>query len=132
MRRLGVIWLIIGGAACAAQSAALPPPVVEPTPIEEAGPESYAAVQEFFIRKREQVFACYSATLGNASKKQPVQVQLALAVQPTGQAENVRIAETTLASRPLEDCIVAAVSRWQFPAPTQRIEVTYTYELNPK
>ncbi len=118
--------------ACGGAEVAAPPPAATPAP--SAAPEEYAAVQSYLGHKRAQVFVCYANAVENReiADKAEGQVKLALAVLPSGAAENVRVAGSTLKAKTVEDCVVAMVSRWTLPAPSRRIELTYTYEFKPE
>ena len=126
MRMLALLALgACGGAEVAAAPARAPA---------TAPPEEYAAVQEYLARKRPAIFTCYANAMENRElgEKAEGQVQLALAVLPSGASENVRVASSTLKSKGVEACIVGLVAKWKLPAPSQRIELTYTYELKPE
>jgi hypothetical protein len=124
------LWALFLLGACAAAPVAATRPAVAPT---GADPADYAAVHDFLTRKRPQVVMCYATAVENReiSDKAQGQVQLWLAVLPSGASEGTRVASSTLKSKSVEDCIVGLVGRWTFPAPRQRIELTYTYELAP-
>jgi hypothetical protein len=130
--RAFTLLLLLG--ACGGAHTAAPPPAAAPAQSGTASPEEYTAVQTFFAKKRAQVFTCYANAIENRelSDKASGRVKVALSVLPSGTAANVRVAETTLSSKPVEDCIAGMVSRWQLPAPSQRIEFVYTYELKPE
>jgi TonB family protein len=116
--------------ACGGAEVAAPPPATAPA--KTADPEEYAAVQQFMARKRPQVLMCYANAIENReiSEKAKGRVKVSLAVLPSGTAADVQVADSTLKAKSVEDCIAAMVARWYFPTPSQRIELTYTYEFS--
>jgi hypothetical protein len=126
MRMLALLAL----GACGGAEAVAPPPAAPPAQA-AATPEEYQAVQSFMSRKRPQVVFCYATAIENREIPETAhgRVTLALAVLPSGSAEGVRVSDSTLKAKPVEDCIVGLVGKWTFPAPSQRLELTYTYEL---
>jgi hypothetical protein len=130
--RVRVLVLIALG-ACGGAAVSAPPPAAAKAP-QATDPDEYAAVQSFLTRKRPVVGMCYATAVENReiSDKATGQVELALAVLPSGAAEGVRVANSTLKAKGVEACIVGLVSKWTLPAPSQRIELTHTYEFKPE
>ena len=112
-----------------ASSAPAPGPGVAAS---NADPAAYSALTEFFAKKRPIVSQCYGTAIENRELKEDAKgrVKLALTVMPSGQAKDVRVAETTLSSKPVEDCVVALVQKWTLPAPDRPIQFLYTYEFS--
>ncbi len=97
-----------------------------------ADPAAYAAVSEFFGKKRPYVSQCYGNAITNRELKEDAKgrIRLALHVLPGGRAEDVRVVETTLQSKPVEDCVVKLVQSWTLPSPDRPLDFLYTYEFS--
>ena len=97
-----------------------------------ADPAAYAAVSDFFAKKRPYVSQCYGNAITNRELKEDAKgrIRLALKVLPGGQAQDVRVVETTLNSKPVEDCVVKLVQGWTLPSPDRSIDFLYTYEFS--
>jgi len=128
------ILALIALGACGGAEVAAPPVKTAASPAGAGDPEEYEAVRRTMTRKRPLVAMCYATAIENREIAPTAagQVKLALAVLPSGAAEGVRVADSTLKAKGVEDCIVALVSRWTLPAPSQRLELTYTYEFKPE
>src|SRR5215813_6320943 len=117
------------GGAKSEQAAAPAAPAVSGA---AADPAAYAAVSDFFARKRPFVSQCYGDAITNRDLKEDAkgQIRLGLRVLTSGKAENVRVVETTLNSKPVEDCVVKLVQNWTLPAPDRPLDFLYTYEFS--
>ena len=127
-------WLVCAAlvAACGGGAQKVEAPVPAAAAPSGADPEAYAAVAEVFGKKKPQVSQCYANAIENRELADSAKgrVKLALTVLPSGQAQNVRVAETTLNSKAVEDCVVAMVQKWPLPAPAQPLDFLFTYEFS--
>ena len=96
--------------------------------------EAYAELSEFFARKRPHVTQCYDTAFADVepAKRSSGHVTVTLDVLPSGRAENVRLAESTLRSEPVETCVLALVSRWSLPRPAEPMAFTFSYQFRPQ
>jgi outer membrane biosynthesis protein TonB len=78
------------------------------------------------------VSQCYGNAITNRELKEDAKgrIRLALHVLPGGRAEDVRVVETTLNSKAVEDCVVKLVQSWTLPSPDRPLDFLYTYELS--
>ncbi len=124
-----------GGGGAPAPPTATPPP---PAPAQEGDTsvdtEAYAEISAFFARKRPQVTQCYNNAFADVDpgKRGKGYVTLIMEVLPSGKAENVRVAQSTLKSEAVETCLVGLVSRWILPRPAERMTFTFSYEFTPE
>ncbi len=112
-----------------------PPAPLVSSPVEaEPATEAYAQVSAFFDRRRPAVSQCYADALvgGKLAERARGYVTVALVVPPSGKPENVRIADSTLKSEAVEDCIVALVGRWLLPQPSETIDFSFSYNFQPE
>ena len=127
-----LLWLLAGLAAC---GGAKTEPAAAPQAAEvqkSTDPAAYAAVAEAFAKKRPNVSQCFanavaSKELGENAKGR---IRLALMVLPSGRPENVRVADSSLGSKTVEDCVVATVQKFTLPAPAQPLDFVFTYEFS--
>jgi TonB family protein len=94
-------------------------------------PEIYEDVTNAFRRKGAAVSRCWSDAVaaGKISKKQGGRVMLSLTILPDGKTKDVKIAESTLKSEPVEACVVGLVSGWEVPAPGSTMQFSFSYQF---
>lgn len=99
----------------------------------EPAPELTAASFRSFTRTRSgEVRRCYEAAL---AKDQALRgkVTLRFAILPSGAVSEVRVARSTLRSRPVSTCLVAVVRGWKTPfRPPEPVDVEYPIDLRPR
>lgn len=129
--RAMILALAVAAACGAAQTEQAAAPAA-PAASGAADPAAYAAVSDFFAKKRPYVSQCYGNAITNRDLKEDAKgrIRLALKVLPSGQAQDVRVVETTLQSKPVEDCVVKLVQNWTLPAPDRPLDFLYTYEFS--
>lgn len=126
-------WMVCAAlvAACGgAQKEQAPAPRAE---VEKStDPAAYAAVAEAFKKKRPNVSQCFASAVASKELSETAtgRVKLALTVLPSGQPENVRVAESSLGSKTVDDCVVALVQKWSLPAPAQPLDFIFVYEFS--
>jgi TonB family protein len=130
-------WLalsIVLGAGCGgAQTSSTAPPPAPPAVAEKSSdPAAYAAVADAFSRKRPNVSQCFANAVASKELSETAhgRVKLALTVLPSGQPDNVRVAESSLGSKTVEDCVVALVQKWSLPPPAQPLDFVFIYEFS--
>jgi hypothetical protein len=131
MRAMILVFAV--GAACGgAQTEQAAAPAAPAASGAAADPAAYAALSDFFAKKRPYVSQCYGNAITNRELKEDAKgrIRLALRVLPSGQAQDVRVVETTLSSKPVEDCVVKLVQSWTLPAPDRPLDFLYTYEFS--
>jgi TonB family protein len=132
-------WLalsIVLGAGCGgAQTSTSPVPQRSTAPAvseKSSDPAAYAAVADAFSRKRPNVSQCFANAVASKELSETAhgRVKLALTVLPSGQPDNVRVAESSLGSKTVEDCVVALVQKWSLPPPALPLDFVFTYEFS--
>ena len=129
-------WLalsIVLGAGCgAAQTPPAPPPPAPAVAERSSDPAAYAAVADAFSRKRPNVSQCFANAVASKELSETAhgRVKLAMTVLPSGRPENVRVAESSMGSKTVEDCVVALVQKWSLPAPAQPLDFVFIYEFS--
>jgi len=122
-----------GGAQSPAPAAPAPAPAPEQSEEPTVSTETYAAISAYFGRHQTTVSMCYADALTN-KKVDPTArgyVTVALAVPPNGRPQNVRVAEDTLGSEAVGECIVKLVQTWLLPKPATTIDFTFSYNFVP-
>lgn len=81
-------------------------------------------------KNRGQIVYCYERGL----QTQPQiggRVAIDFVIGPNGRVSKANVAQSTLASRSVEGCIVARMKTWQFPKPVGKVnvDVLYPFEL---
>jgi TonB family protein len=130
MRRL--LLLVAGLAACGGAKTESAAPVATAEVQKSTDPAAYAAVAEAFAKHRPNVSQCFANAVAQKELDDSPhgRVKLALTVLPSGRPENVRVAESSLNSKSVEDCVVATVQKWSLPAPAQPLDFLFTYEFS--
>jgi hypothetical protein len=118
----------------AAPAAAPAPPASAASPAAGAtAPQE--AVGKVAAEHAAEIRACYERELAVDPQLQG-KVALRWVIQDDGSAADVRVHEpgTTLRSRKVQDCMVARVGGWRFPAPGpgRTLAVTYPWSLRPQ
>jgi outer membrane biosynthesis protein TonB len=135
--KLAGVGLSLGTVVAGCGGAQTPPPAPAPVVVESAAsvdPQAYAELSAFFARKRPHVSQCYANAFAQVEPQQrgAGYVTVAMDVLPSGRAENVRVADSTLKSAEVEGCVTALVSRWILPQPAQRMAFTFSYDFKPE
>lgn len=81
-------------------------------------------------RNRGQIVYCYEKGL----QSQPNiggRVAVSFVINPNGRVSTASVAQSSIASRVVENCIVSRMKTWQFPRPVGRVnvDVLYPFEL---
>src|SRR3954464_11961453 len=79
-------------------------------------PERQDAIERLFSRKAGDLQACWSEEYEkNHNRKLEGDVTVQLTVAPSGQANDVKVINSTLQNQDIESCVVKAVGSWSFP-----------------
>jgi TonB family protein len=79
---------------------------------------------------------CYQNATKALPEDQPLvgEVDIGLAVMPTGAVQNVRVSRNTTGSNDLGNCVLATASQWTFPPhnESEPIEFVYPFRFGPR
>lgn len=127
----------------------LPPdaPVAEPAPLDATGagdaassdpgsdaPEAASSAADLarhlarlVVQSASRMDRCYQNATKALPADQPLsgEVDIGLAVMPTGQVQNVRVVRNTSGSNDLAACVQAGVASWSFPPHTESEPVEF-------
>ena len=90
------------------------------------------AVRRVIREHQPEVSACYEEGLSR-DRNLRGQADVRFLVGPRGQVEDAEVFSSTLGDRTVEDCIIGAMRRWEFPRPRPRgrsVLLTYPYILS--
>lgn len=92
-------------------------------------PETFDKIKEALDAKRLVVSRCLSDAqlAGQASKSARGKVVLEFVVTPGGKAKDLKVQESSVGSKSVEDCVVAHVQDIGFPDVPKDVEYSYTY-----
>lgn len=92
-------------------------------------PETMDDIQRRFERKRTSVSRCLSAAVDakELPKNSRGRITLNVTIQPGGKAGDVKIANSTLDSPLLTECVIGKVREIIFPEVPQAYPTSYTY-----
>lgn len=97
-------------------------------------PEKLDEIQRTFNMKRPAVSRCYSTAVEEErlDRQAKGRITLSMTITPAGRPQNVRISETTLKSKVVEECVVETVSGWELPQPEAATEFSFSYDFEPE
>ncbi len=97
-------------------------------------PEKLDELNACFVRKRPSVARCYSEAVesGKLDKKAKGRVTVEMVVSADGKPKKVRIAQDTLNSPDLEDCIKTTIASWEIPGPGMDTDFSFSYDFEPE
>jgi hypothetical protein len=79
-------------------------------------PERQDAIERVFARKATELQGCWAAEYEKThNRKVEGDVSIALEIQPSGSAQNVRITKSTINNANIESCVTAQIGNWSFP-----------------
>jgi hypothetical protein len=92
-------------------------------------PETFDRINEALDGKKLVVSRCLSdaVTAGQADKGARGKVTLEFVVAPGGKAKDVKVQQSTVKNKAVEDCVVAKVEEIGFPDVPKDVEYSYTY-----
>jgi hypothetical protein len=83
---------------------------------EAISPERQDAIERLFTRKATELQDCWTREYEKThNRKIEGDVTVALEIQPSGSAQNVRILKSTLNNADIESCVTAQIGGWSFP-----------------
>ena len=86
------------------------------------------AVKKYVSRKKGQIKSCYEAQLKVRSDLAG-KVEIVWTVHPDGSVSGVSVVSNTTGDKPLEECIIRRIKRWQFPEQDEEVEITYPFNF---
>jgi hypothetical protein len=92
-------------------------------------PETMDDIQRRFERKRTSVSRCLSAAVDakELPRNSRGRITLNVTIQPDGKASDVKVANSTLDSPLLTECVIAKVREIIFPEVPQAFPTSYSY-----
>ena len=92
-------------------------------------PETMDRIKEVLDSKRLTMSRCLSDAVigGNASKNARGGVTIEFVIQTDGKPKNVKVAKSTINSKPVEECVVGKVEQIAFPEVPKDLPWSYTY-----
>ena len=92
-------------------------------------PEKMDEINRLLDRKRPTVSRCLTMVVDNKElpKGSRGKMTLGITVTPAGKASPVKVINSTLESKTLEDCVIGKVQEIQFPQIPSKYETTYSY-----
>lgn len=128
---VGVSWL-----GCATDPAGEHVRVVRPPEqIAEAGgiaPDKQAEIQLLLQQREPSTTKCYSDVLNEKHDRAfKGSVSVIIALEPSGQASDVRIASSTLDNKEVHDCLIEKIKGFEFPQIEHRGSMQYVYQFQP-
>ena len=133
---LGLIALLAGcggGEKSAQEPTPAPAEPVEPVETEDEliPPEKLDQIQTFFDRKRRVVTRCYTQALesGDLSKNAEGYVTVSVTITTSGSLSNASIADATLESDSLNECILGYVEKWTVTSLPKPLDYTYSFRF---
>lgn len=83
-------------------------------------------IAQYIKTRLGQILYCYERQL-SATPDIYGKVNVKFTIAGSGQVEAQAVNESTLQSRPVENCVLSKISRWRFPEPRGGIKVVVTY-----
>jgi hypothetical protein len=101
---------------------------------EMVDPEKLDELNACFVRKRPSVARCYSEAVesGKLDKKAKGRITVEMLVTADGHPKNVRIAQDTLRSPEVVECIKTTIGAWEIPGPGMDTEFSFSYDFEPE
>ena len=92
-------------------------------------PEKLDAIKSFFDRKRKVVTRCFTEAVqaGELGKNAEGYVTVKMTILASGELKNVAIADASLDSARLHECLVAYVQGWTVTDLPKSLDYTYTF-----
>lgn len=92
-------------------------------------PETLDRIKEALDSKRVTMSRCLSdaVSAGEAQKSAKGAVTVQFVITPSGQAENVRVGNSTVGSKAVDQCVIAKVGQIAFPTVPKNLDWSYTY-----
>jgi hypothetical protein len=130
--------LLALGAACARSGGADNQPTsvnIKPDELPVSGgipPDKEAEIMLVLQQREVSTRKCYQDVL-NEKQDRSFQgnVKVVIALQESGEAQDVRVVGTTLNNKEVEDCLAATIRRFEFPQLAQKGEVQYEFRFRP-
>ena len=94
-------------------------------------PEKMDEINTRLDRRRNAVARCLTDAqiAGNAPKVAHGKMTVEFVVSPSGKAENIKIAKTTMDNQVVQDCVIQKVGDTAFPELPKPLEWSYTFSF---
>ncbi len=128
--RAAMVVVLLGGVVGCAEEKAGPPPrteaaEIEAPPADSVSEERRDAIERVFSRKTAELQSCWTDEYEvSHNRKLEGDLTLGFTVAPSGQAEGVKVLQTTIKNQNIEGCVVKAITGWSFP--DGKVPVPYT------
>jgi hypothetical protein len=95
-------------------------------------PEAYDEINSFFKKKRIAVTQCQIMAIenGKLDKKAQGRITTEMTISADGKPQGVHVAQSTLGSKSVEDCLVDLIGKWQVPAPGTKVSFSFSYDFH--
>ena len=92
-------------------------------------PEKMDEINRLLDRKRPTVSRCLTMVVDNKElpKGSRGKMTLGITVTPAGKASPIKVINSTLESKSLEQCVISKIEEIQFPQIPSKYETTYSY-----
>ena len=94
--------------------------------------EKFDEIQTFFARKRRVATRCFIQALeqGELAPRSAGYITLSMTILESGATSDVAIAEATLQSNHLDECLLGHVRRWIVTSLPRPLQYTYTFAFD--
>jgi TonB family protein len=94
--------------------------------------EQMEEIQQILDRKRQDVAHCWSdEATRQHNRNLTIDLMVRLTIGTGGRAQNVEIVKNSVNSKEFNDCVVAMVKGFDFPAIPSSVELTWPYSFKP-
>jgi hypothetical protein len=137
MRTICMLTALALGFGCAGSQSSSGPQYVniKPDEMPPSGgipPDKEAEIMLVLQQREVSTRKCYQDVL-NEKQDRSFQgtVKVLIALRTDGNAQDVRVVNTTLNNKEVEDCLVGTIRRFEFPQLAQAGEVQYEFRFRP-
>ena len=94
--------------------------------------EQMEEIQQILDRKRQDVAHCWTdEATRQHNRNLTIDLMLRLTISAGGRAQNVEIVKNSVKSKEFDECVVAMVKNFDFPAIPSSVELTWPYSFKP-
>ena len=109
--------------------------VREPEKAAETGgipPDKEAEIQLLLQQRNPSTLKCYSDVLSEKHDRAfKGSVAVLLTLEPSGQASDVKIVNSTLNNKEVHDCLIERIKQFEFPPMEHKGSMQYVYHFEP-
>ncbi len=127
---------LVAGLGCASRQAPAPEYAnIKPDEMPPSGgipPDKEAEIMLVLQQREVSTRKCYQDVLNEKQDRSfKGNVKVLIALRADGAAQDVRVVNTTLNNKEVEDCLVGTIRRFEFPQLAQAGEVQYEFRFQP-